>query len=52
MGFGLVIGFIEHLKLLTTNPYSGLINLHILQIVFPSNFIVTSRYRLTNNFIL
>jgi hypothetical protein len=32
MGFGLIIGFIEHLKLITVNDYSTFIQLHTLQI--------------------
>jgi hypothetical protein len=31
MGFGMVIGFIEHLKLVITNIYNAAVNLHTLQ---------------------
>jgi hypothetical protein len=31
MGFGLVIGFIEHLQIVITSNYSAIANSHILQ---------------------
>jgi hypothetical protein len=31
VGFGLVVGFIEHLQIITTNNYSAVTNSHTIQ---------------------
>jgi hypothetical protein len=36
MGFGLVIGFIDHLQILTMRNYNAIANLHTLQITAAS----------------
>jgi hypothetical protein len=52
MGFGLVIGCIDHLQIVTTSNYSAIANSHNLQFTAAhtkySQFVFTSRFLLTD----
>jgi hypothetical protein len=51
-GFGLVIGYTEHLQIVTTSNYNAIDNLHNLQITIahakPSQSAFTSRFPVTD----
>jgi hypothetical protein len=52
MGFGLVIGFIDHIQIVVTSNYNAIANLHTLQIITahakPSQSASTSRFPVTD----
>jgi hypothetical protein len=52
MGFGLVIGFTDHLQIVTTSNYNAIANSHTQQFttahIKSSQFVFTSRFLATN----